>query len=42
MSKRQDEIAAKAVRKSTLRSIAVKKRSRLKSLREIMNSRFVK
>lgn len=34
MSKRQDEIAAKAVRKSTLRSIAVKKRSRLKSLRD--------
>lgn len=33
MSKRQDEIAAKAVRKSTLRSIAVKKRSRLKNLR---------
>ncbi len=33
MSKRQDEIAAKAVRKSTLKSIAVKKHSRLKSLR---------
>lgn len=31
--KRQDEIAAKAVRKSTLKSIAVKKRSRLKNLR---------
>lgn len=35
MSKRQDEIAAKAVRKSTLKSISVKKRSRLKKIKEL-------
>lgn len=33
MSKREDEIAAKAIRKSTLKSIEVKKRSRIKQLK---------
>lgn len=33
MSKREDEIAAKAVRKSTLKSLEVKKRARIKQLK---------
>lgn len=33
MSKREDEIAAKAIRKSTLKSIEVKKRSRIRQLK---------